>query len=102
MTNQITFYTSQFCSHSWAVERFLTQNEINVDAINIDGNPEARAALIELTGGYASVPTLIFPDGTRLTEPSMGQLRSKLGIERAGLMKKIRGLFSGSGESANK
>ncbi len=102
MTNKITFYTSQFCSHSWTVERFLTQNEINVDAINIDDNPEARAKLIEITGGYASVPTLIFPDGTRLTEPSMGQLRSKLGIEQAGLMKKMRGLFSGNSKSAEK
>ena len=101
MSNKITFYTSQFCSHSWAVERFLTENEVNVNSINIDGNPEARAKLIELTGGYASVPTLIFPDGTRLTEPSMGQLRSKLGIERAGLMKKMRDLFSGNSKSTD-
>ena len=102
MTDKIIFYTSQFCSHSWAVERLIEQNEIEVAHINIDGNAEARAKLIEITGGYASVPTLIFPDGTRLTEPSMGQLRSKLGIESTGIIKKVRNFFSGDGESPQK
>ena len=49
---------------------FLDKNEIDVDKISIDGNMVARAELMALNGGYASVPTLIFPDGAQLTEPS--------------------------------
>ncbi|MFQ5399672.1 MAG: glutaredoxin family protein [Anaerolineae bacterium] len=90
---RITMYTSSFCSHSWSVERFLEDYEIPVRLINIDRNPKARKKLIALNNGYASVPTLIFPDGMQLTEPSFSQLRDKLGIESPSLFDKIRGLF---------
>jgi mycoredoxin len=62
--------------------------------INIDGNPEARQKLIEINGGYASVPTLVFPDGSKLTEPSFGQLREKFDLDPpAGLADRIRSLI---------
>jgi len=86
----ITLYTSSFCSHSWAVERFIEQNEVPVTIMCIDQDVEAREQLIEINNGYASVPTIIFPDGTHLTEPSFGQLRAKLGIENPGLVARIK------------
>ncbi len=86
----ITLYTSNFCGHSRVVERFITQNEIPVEIIRIDGDMEARQRLIEINNGYASVPTLIFPDGTHLTEPSIGQIRAKLGMENPGLVDRIK------------
>ncbi len=86
----ITLYTSNFCSHSWAVERFIAQNEIPVHIIRIDQDLEARERLIEINNGYASVPTLVFPDGTHLTEPSFGQIRTKLGIENPGFVNRIK------------
>lgn len=90
---KITLYTSNWCAHAMSVEGFLKKNDIAVNMINIDGNPEAREQLIEINGGYASVPTLIFPDGTRLTEPSFGQLRQKLELEPPpGMVERIRTL----------
>ena len=57
-----------------------------------DGDQEARQELIEINGGYASVPTLVFPDGSKLTEPSFSQIRQKLELESPpGLVNKIRG-----------
>ena len=93
MTNsndQIILYTSSFCSHAWAVERFLKQNEISVNIIRIDQDMAARERLIEINNGYASVPTLVFPDGRHLTEPSIGQIRARLGMDNPGLVDKIR------------
>jgi mycoredoxin len=78
---QITLYTSNWCAHALSVEGFLDKYDIPVKMINIDGDREARERLIEINGGYASVPTLIFPDGSKLTEPSFGELREKLSIE---------------------
>jgi hypothetical protein len=33
--------------------------------------------------GHRSVPTIIFPDGTILTEPSWEELRQKTGMDQA-------------------
>lgn len=82
-TETITLYTSRWCAHALSVERFLDNNEIAVHKINIDDNGEYRARLIEINDGYASVPTLIFPDGTKLTEPSLSQLRKKLQVDQS-------------------
>jgi mycoredoxin len=86
-------YTSAFCGHSRAVERFMGEQGIPVELVNVDNNPEGRAKLKALNNGYASVPTLIFPDGAQLTEPSLSELRLKLGMEVPGFLEKILGAF---------
>ncbi len=77
----ITLYTSAYCGSARSVERFLREQGVTMEVINIDDDPEARRRLIELNGGYASVPTLVLPDGQRLTEPSLATVRRTLGIE---------------------
>ena len=94
---KITLYVSSWCAHSRSIEGFLDRNDIAVEKIKIDGDQQARADLIEINDGYASVPTLVFPDGSKLTEPSMGQLRAKLGLEsETGIVSRIRGILGGS------
>lgn len=94
MNQNIILYKSSWCAHSLSVERFLDENDIEVNKINIDGDQEARQKLMEINDGYASVPTLVFSDGSRLTEPSLAEVRNKLGIVNpAGWMGRIRGVF---------
>lgn len=88
---KIKMYTSSTCLHSWAVTQFLRRNEIDIDTISIDGNPAARAELMAINNGYASVPTLIFPNGTQLTEPGFSELRRQLGIRKPSLFSRIFG-----------
>ncbi len=88
---RLIMYTSDFCGHSMAVERYLRQNQVAVELRSIDGDPDARAAVMALNRGYASVPTLLFPDGTQLTEPSLRQLKQKLSGEAApGILDRLR------------
>ena len=95
MSEPIIVYTSTFCPHSWSVERFLKAHDVAIKLVNIDKNPQARQEVMAVNRGYASVPTLIFPDGSQLTEPSFGQIRAKLGIEAPGLMTRIKGILGG-------
>lgn len=83
MTEPITLYTSQYCGHSQQIERFLKEQDVNIHIISIDGNPDARETVKGINNGYASVPTLIFPDGSTLTEPSIRQLQNKLAAQAA-------------------
>lgn len=100
-TGQITLYTSKWCAHSRSVERFLVKNQIDVEKISIDGDNQARQRLIEMNSGYASVPTLIFDDGTKLIEPSFSELRRKLGLQQPpGLVDRVRGLLNRNQESS--
>ena len=91
MSEKVTVYTSSYCLHSRSVVRLLNKNNIPVEIISIDGDREAREKVMSLNNGYASVPTLIFPDGTQLTEPSSRELRAKLGIPQASLTDRLKG-----------
>lgn len=99
MTNstpeKITLYTSSCCAHAISVQSFLSRNDVPIDLINIDGDGDARQRLITINDGYASVPTLIFPDGTKLTEPTLFEIREKLGMKQPpGLADRIRNILS--------
>ncbi len=91
--SEIVMYKSSYCGHSLAVESFLKRRQIPVKLINIDGDVEARQTVMSINNGFASVPTLIFPDGTHLTEPSFRQLRAKLNLESVGLIDRLRRIF---------
>jgi mycoredoxin len=88
----ITVYTSRWCGQAILVERFLADNAIPATVINVDTDPAGREELVAINGGYASVPTLVFPDGSHLTEPSIGEIREKLGLGHPGLVEKLRSL----------
>lgn len=93
-TEKITLYVSKWCSHSRSIERFLEQQDIPVHKITVDGDADARAELKKINDGFASVPTLILADGTKLTEPSLAELRHKLGLEsNPSLMGRIRSVL---------
>lgn len=93
MSDPIIVYKSTFCPHSWSVERFLKSNNIPAKLINIDKDPQARQEVMAINHGFASVPTLIFPDGSQLTEPSFAQIRAKLNIEAPSLIARLKGIL---------
>jgi mycoredoxin len=47
--------------------------------VDIDRDPEGRAFVEQVNQGFCSVPTICFPDGSVLVEPSDEKLREKLG-----------------------
>ena len=93
MPESVTVYTSSYCLHSRSVVRFLKKNDIPAEIISIDGDREAKELVMSINNGYASVPTVIFPDGTHLTEPSYKQLREKLDLEKPTLSQRLKGLI---------
>jgi mycoredoxin len=93
MPESVTVYTSSYCLHSRSVVRFLKKNDIPAEIISIDGDREAKELVMSINNGYASVPTVIFPDGTHLTEPSYKQLREKLDLEKPTLSQRLKALI---------
>ena len=80
MGNQIIVYSAEWCGDCRRTKRFLEEHQIAYENVNIEQVPEAVEIVTRLTNGNRSVPTIVFPDGTILVEPSNAQLAEKLGI----------------------
>jgi mycoredoxin len=46
--------------------------------VDIEQQPEAADVVERVNSGNRTVPTLVFPDGTSLTNPSLAQIKQKL------------------------
>ena len=78
---KIIVYGTSWCGSSRRTRRWLEDKQIPFEWIDIDQDLEGRKFVEQVNNGYRSVPTIVFPDGSRLVEPSMTELSKKLGIE---------------------
>jgi len=78
---KIIVYGTTWCGDTRRARRFFEENKIDYEWIDIDHDKKAGKLVEQINGGFRSVPTIIFPDGSTLTEPSSSQLRSKMGLE---------------------
>lgn len=74
---QIVMYTTQYCSDCRRAKAFFEAHGIPYIPISIEGNHEATEFVMRMNNGYKSVPTIIFPDGSVLVEPSWQELKEK-------------------------
>lgn len=74
----IKLYAHATCPAIPSVIAMLKGANVAYDYINIHQDETAREFVREVNKGYESVPTLLFPDGSTLTEPSTGTLKNKL------------------------
>lgn len=77
----ILLYGTSWCGLSRRTQRLLDQKEVAYRFIDIDKDPVGEKTVREINGGFRSVPTLVFPDGSTLTEPSTGELLDRLRAE---------------------
>lgn len=78
MTDPIIFYGSSVCPMVPPVRQTLQRARAPFEYINISFDSTGRQRVMEINHGNASVPTLVFPDDSTLTEPSDQELRRKL------------------------
>jgi mycoredoxin len=76
----IILYGTPWCGDCRRSRRFLESEGIPYRYIDIDLDAAAAAEVERINEGYRSVPTIVFPDGSVLVEPSNRELAGKLGI----------------------
>jgi glutaredoxin len=74
----IKFYCAPNCPDCRRSSRVFDQMGILKEKIDISQVSEAAQQVERLTGGFQSVPAIIFPDGSFLVEPSDQILRQAL------------------------
>jgi mycoredoxin len=77
-TEQLTIFSTTWCGPCRRLKGQLQIEGIPFTAVDIETDPEAEAFVKEVNRGYAVVPTVLFPDGTALTNPTLAQVRAKL------------------------
>jgi len=75
---EIVMYTTEYCADCLRAKKFFEANNIPYVGIGLEGNVEATDFVTRINNGYRSVPTIVFPDGSILVEPSWDELRSKI------------------------
>ena len=76
--NAIRMYTTNWCPDCWRAKQVMTSMNVTYEEVNIHEDEEAVDTVIQLNNGHRSVPTIVFPDGSVLTEPTTTVLVQKL------------------------
>lgn len=78
MPEKILVYGHPGCPAVPPVTAMLTHAKVDYTYVNIRQNSQAAAQVRAINNGNESVPTLVFPDGSTLTEPSVNEVKRKL------------------------
>ena len=74
-------YGAVWCPDCKRAKQFFGEHRIEYKYIDIDDNPTAQAEIEKINDGNQSIPTILFPDGNILVEPSNAELATQLGIQ---------------------
>ncbi len=74
----ILMYSTTWCGDCHRAKRVFDSRGVKYTSVNIETEPGALEAMMELNGGRQSVPTILFPDGTVMVEPSNRELSAHL------------------------
>lgn len=76
-------YTTTWCPDCLRAKRVFKSAGVPFRDVNIERHPDGAALVRRLNSGMQSVPTIVFPDGSVLVEPSTRELEAKLrGVSR--------------------
>lgn len=78
VSEKIIVYGHATCPGVPPVKGLLKQANVPFEYVDIHRESDAATAVRIINNGAESVPTLVFPDGSTLTEPTVGSLKAKL------------------------
>lgn len=76
---QLTIYTTTWCGYCVRLKQQLDRAGVAYREIDIETDPAAVQTVEQVNGGNRTVPTVVFPDGSAATNPSVAQVLARLG-----------------------
>jgi mycoredoxin len=84
VAQSLSMYTTTWCAFCRRLKIQLAAEGIEISEVNIEEDPAAADYVMSVNGGCQTVPTIVFPDGSALTNPSVTDIKQRLG-ELAGV-----------------
>ncbi len=78
MTALFTMYSTPWCGYCHRLKGQLDREGIAFHYVDIEEQPEAAAVVESANRGNQTVPTVVFADGSAMTNPSLAQVKAKL------------------------
>ncbi|MBW4094444.1 MAG: mycoredoxin [Acidobacteria bacterium] len=79
-SGSITMFSTSWCGYCRRLKTQLDSAGIGYTEINIEETPGTAELVEQLNGGNQTVPTVIFPDGSAATNPSLSDVKTRLGV----------------------
>jgi mycoredoxin len=76
----LTMYSTSWCGYCHRLKSQLEREGIGYQVIDIEQDETAAEFVRSVNGGNQTVPTVRFPDGTSLTNPSIVQVKQQLAV----------------------
>jgi mycoredoxin len=77
--DQVTMYSTPWCGYCRRLKSQFDREGIAYAEVDIEADPTAADYVMSVNGGNQTVPTVVFPDGSALTNPSLAQVKDHLG-----------------------
>jgi len=74
----LTMFTTTWCGYCQRLKSQLDRAGIEYAVVDIENEPEGAELVEHANGGNQTVPTLLFDDGSTLTNPSVAQVQQRL------------------------
>jgi mycoredoxin len=78
VTGQLTMYTTSWCGFCRRLKTQLAREGITMVEVDIERDPAAAEFVMSVNDGNQTVPTVVFPDGTAVTNPSAKEVKARL------------------------
>ncbi|MEO6020078.1 MAG: mycoredoxin [Knoellia sp.] len=76
----VTMYSTTWCGYCRRLKSQLDREGIAVDMIDIEHDEDAAVYVMLVNGGNQTVPTVVFPDGSAATNPSLAEVKARLTV----------------------
>ncbi|HZB31279.1 MAG TPA: mycoredoxin [Streptosporangiaceae bacterium] len=83
VTGELTMYTTTWCGFCKRLRKQLAREGIEMVEIDIEKDPAAAEFVRGVNGGNATVPVVVFPDGSAVTNPSAREVKERLAATTA-------------------
>lgn len=93
----LTMYGASWCSDCKRAKKFLGEQRVHYDYVDVEQSAEGLAYVEQVNDGKRIIPTIVFPDGSTLVEPSNAELAAKLGLQTRAAMSYYDLVVVGSG-----
>jgi mycoredoxin len=74
----VTMYSTVWCGYCRRLKSQMERAGIAYTEVDIEHDPAAADFVMNVNGGNQTVPTVLFPDGSALTNPSLAQIKAQL------------------------
>ena len=74
----ITLFSTSWCGYCRRLKTALDREGIAYSEVDIERHPAGADYVMSVNGGNQTVPTVVFPDGSAATNPSIAEVRQRL------------------------